>query len=244
MYGDDPDHPNSVAEKFYFDLLKDDLMLQGIHFDAIDRGFTRAHRDLWESFDILLSNEEDVFIIEVEHEVRRKDLERLTHRKFANFRKLFPEYGKHNHYLTYIYLKNNTNYFNLRELNCFSVYFQDSRPEKQVPNENVLKSFNRAIDNVRPRLEVKSRRVGGATYQVPVEVKSKRAVTLAMRWLVEFSKKRKEKNVSLRLAFEILEASDDSQITGNSVGKGGSIKKREEVHKMAESNRAFAHYRW
>lgn len=99
MYGDDPDHPNSVAEQFYFDLFKDDLMLQGIHFDAIDKGFTRAHHGLWESFDILLSNEEDVFIIEVEHEAQRKDLERLTHRKFANFRKLFPEYGKHNHYL-------------------------------------------------------------------------------------------------------------------------------------------------
>jgi small subunit ribosomal protein S7 len=88
---------------------------------------------------------------------------------------------------------------------------------------------------VKPQLEVKSRRVGGATYQVPVEVKSRRANTLAIRWLVGYSRQRREKTMALRLANEILDA-------GN--GLGASVKRREDMHKMAESNKAFAHYRW
>lgn len=104
--------------------------------------------------------------------------------------------------------------------------------------------FEKALEHIKPIVEVRSRRVGGATYQVPVEVKPKRAVTLAMRWLVEFSRKRNEKNMVLKLAFEIIEAADESHSIGNSVGRGGAVKKREDTHRMAEANRAFAHYRW
>lgn len=104
--------------------------------------------------------------------------------------------------------------------------------------------FEKALEHIKPIVEVRSRRVGGATYQVPVEVKPKRAVTLAMRWLVEFARKRNEKNMILKLAFEIIEAADESHSIGNSIGRGGAIKKREDTHRMAEANRAFAHYRW
>ena len=95
--------------------------------------------------------------------------------------------------------------------------------------------LKRALENVRPALEVKSRRVGGATYQVPIEVKPARATTLAMRWLVSFSRARREKTMAERLMNEILDASN---------GLGAAVKRREDTHKMAESNRAFAHYRW
>ena len=96
-------------------------------------------------------------------------------------------------------------------------------------------TLKRALDNVKPTLEVKSRRVGGATYQVPIEVKPNRANTLALRWLVTFSRQRREKTMIERLANELLDASN---------GLGASVKRREDTHKMAEANRAFAHYRW
>jgi small subunit ribosomal protein S7 len=96
-------------------------------------------------------------------------------------------------------------------------------------------TLKRALDNVRPTLEVRSRRVGGATYQVPVEVRPGRATTLAMRWLVGFSRQRREKTMTERLMNEILDASN---------GLGAAVKRREDMHKMAESNKAFAHYRW
>jgi len=95
--------------------------------------------------------------------------------------------------------------------------------------------LKRALDNIRPALEVKSRRVGGATYQVPVDVRPLRATTLALRWLVDFSRKRREKTMTERLMNEILDASN---------GLGAAVKRREDMHKMAESNKAFAHYRW
>jgi len=101
-------------------------------------------------------------------------------------------------------------------------------------NEPLL-TFKKAMDNIKPVLEVKPRRVGGATYQVPVEVNSRRSMTLAIRWLVNFSRSRKEKTMSERLAAEIMDAAN---------GMGASVKRREDLHKMAESNRAFAHYRW
>ena len=101
--------------------------------------------------------------------------------------------------------------------------------------EDALTVFKRALDNVRPKLEVKPKRVGGATYQVPMEVNSRRATTLAIRWIVNFSRARKEKTMAQRLANEILDAS-------NKVG--ASVKRREDLFKMAESNRAFAHYRF
>jgi small subunit ribosomal protein S7 len=95
--------------------------------------------------------------------------------------------------------------------------------------------LKRAVENTRPELEVKSRRVGGATYQVPVEVRPRRATTLAIRWLTGFSRQRREKTMAERLANEILDASN---------GVGAAVKRREDMHKMAESNKAFAHYRW
>ena len=101
--------------------------------------------------------------------------------------------------------------------------------------EDALTVYKKALDNVRPKLEVKPKRVGGATYQVPMEVNSRRATTLAIRWIVNFSRARKEKTMALRLANEIIDAS-------NKVG--ASVKRREDLFKMAESNRAFAHYRF
>ena len=100
---------------------------------------------------------------------------------------------------------------------------------------DALELFNKALGNVKPVIEVKSRRVGGATYQIPVEVRPDRSMALAMRWLVDAAKRRGEKNMGLRLAGELLDASEN---------RGTAIKKREDTHKMAESNRAFAHYRW
>ncbi len=95
--------------------------------------------------------------------------------------------------------------------------------------------LKKAVENARPELEVKSRRVGGATYQVPVEVRPRRATTLSIRWLVSFSRQRREKTMAQRLANEVLDAAN---------GTGAAVKRREDMHKMAESNRAFAHYRW
>jgi small subunit ribosomal protein S7 len=96
-------------------------------------------------------------------------------------------------------------------------------------------TLKRAVDNVRPQLEVKSRRVGGATYQVPIEVRPRRATTLAIRWMVGFARDRRERTMAERLANEILDASN---------GIGASCKRREDVQKMADANKAFAHYRW
>ena len=96
-------------------------------------------------------------------------------------------------------------------------------------------TLKRAMDNVKPTLEVRSRRVGGATYQVPIEVRAGRSTTLALRWLIQYSRARREKTMTERLMNELLDASN---------GLGASVKRREDTHKMAESNKAFAHYRW
>jgi small subunit ribosomal protein S7 len=101
--------------------------------------------------------------------------------------------------------------------------------------EDPLEVFRRALDNVKPKVEVKSRRVGGATYQVPVEVRPERRVSLAMRWITLYSRSRGEKSMQERLANELMEASQ---------GRGNAVKKKEDTHKMADANRAFAHYRW
>ena len=101
--------------------------------------------------------------------------------------------------------------------------------------QDALTVFKKAMDNIRPTLEVKPKRVGGATYQVPMEVNSRRATTLAIRWMVDFSRKRKENTMKERLAAEIMDAAENT---------GASIKKREDLYKMAESNRAFSHDRW
>ncbi len=102
-------------------------------------------------------------------------------------------------------------------------------------NPEPLEVFNKAMENVRPLVEVKSRRVGGATYQIPVEIRQDRSITLAMRWVVDAAKNRGEKNMGLRLAGELMDASEN---------RGSAIKKREDTHRMAEANKAFSHYRW
>ena len=111
----------------------------------------------------------------------------------------------------------------------------DALDKMKNKNLDPIKTFNSAVSNVRPNLEVRSRRVGGATYQVPVEVKSKRAQALAIRWLVESARKRKDKHMADKIFNELYDAYEK---------KGAAVKKREDVHKMAESNKAFAHFRW
>ncbi len=106
---------------------------------------------------------------------------------------------------------------------------------EQRSGSDPLATFKKAMDNVRPTLEVKPKRVGGATYQVPIEVNSRRSTTLAIRWIVDFGRKRREKTMAERLANEILDAANST---------GASVKRREDLYKMAESNRAFSHYRW
>jgi small subunit ribosomal protein S7 len=101
--------------------------------------------------------------------------------------------------------------------------------------EDPLEVFRKALDSVKPKVEVKSRRVGGATYQVPVEVRPERRVALAMRWLTQYSRERGEKTMTERLAAEFVDAAQN---------RGNAVKKREDIHKMAEANKAFAHYRW
>ena len=114
------------------------------------------------------------------------------------------------------------------------IYTTFEQIKKKTKNDPI-KIFNDAINNIRPNLEVRSRRVGGATYQVPVEVKTSRSQTLALRWLLEASRKRKNKTMSDKLFNELMDASQN---------RGSAIKKKEDTHKMAESNKAFAHYRW
>ena len=114
------------------------------------------------------------------------------------------------------------------------VYDAMSTIEEKTGSDPVV-TLKRAIDNVKPQLEVKSRRVGGATYQVPVEVRPRRANTLSIRWVVGYSRQRRERTMAERLANELLDASN---------GVGASMKRKEDMHKMAESNKAFAHYRW
>ena len=106
---------------------------------------------------------------------------------------------------------------------------------KQLNEPDALKIFHKAVDNVRPRLEVKPRRVGGATYQVPVEVKSERGASIALRWIRDFARSRKGKPLGEKLAEELIAAYK---------GEGSAIKKRDDTHKMAEANKAFAHFRW
>jgi small subunit ribosomal protein S7 len=109
------------------------------------------------------------------------------------------------------------------------------KDKTKVSESELLNLFEKALNNVRPLVEVKSRRVGGATYQVPIEVRDDRGNALAMRWLIDAARARKEKSMAMRLAAEILEAMEN---------RGSAIKKREDVHRMAEANKAFAHYRW
>ena len=129
-------------------------------------------------------------------------------------------------------------------MNCLMLSGKKSLAEKIVygamdviseKNPNAIELVQKALDNVAPGVEVKSRRVGGATYQVPVEVRASRKMALAMRWLIDSARKRGENTMPRKLAAELLDASEN---------RGGAIKKREETHRMAEANKAFAHYRW
>jgi len=106
---------------------------------------------------------------------------------------------------------------------------------KQKENKDALEVFEKALNNIMPVLEVKARRVGGATYQVPIEIRPERRQTLALRWLVEYSRKRHEKTMAERLAAELIDAINNT---------GGAFKKKEDMHKMAEANKAFSHYKW
>ncbi len=116
-----------------------------------------------------------------------------------------------------------------------SIVYEALEMVRERSGSEAMTILKRAVDNVRPELEVRSRRVGGATYQVPVDVRPRRAGTLAIRWIVMFARQRREKTMAQRLAAELLDASN---------GVGASVKRKEDLHKMAESNRAFAHYRW
>ena len=116
-----------------------------------------------------------------------------------------------------------------------AVYGALDRLREKSSEEDVLGMFKQAMDNVRPALEVKSRRVGGSTYQVPVEVYPRRRTSLAMRWIIDAARKRGERTMDERLCNELLDASS---------GRGAAVKKREDTHRMAEANKAFAHYRW
>jgi small subunit ribosomal protein S7 len=115
------------------------------------------------------------------------------------------------------------------------IFYQALELIEQRSKQDPLEVFHKALDNVRPVVEVKSRRVGGATYQVPVEVRTERRDALAMRWVINYSKSRSEKTMVQRLAGELMDASQN---------RGGSVKKREDTHRMADANKAFAHYRW
>jgi small subunit ribosomal protein S7 len=116
-----------------------------------------------------------------------------------------------------------------------SIVYDALEGAREKSGNDPVVTLKRALDNVKPTLEVRSRRVGGATYQVPVEVRPARSTTLALRWLVLYSRARREKTMTERLMNELLDASN---------GLGASVKKREDMHKMADSNKAFAHYRW
>ena len=156
----------------------------------------------------------------------------MSRRREAEKREILPDPKYHNQILAkFINMVMRSGKKSIAEKIVYGALDQISNKKKTAS----LDVFIQALDNVKPIVEVKSRRVGGATYQIPIEVRSARSATLAMRWLVDAAKKRREKSMGLRLAGEILDALDN---------KGTAIKKREDTHKMAEANKAFSHYRW
>ncbi|MDD4730336.1 MAG: 30S ribosomal protein S7 [Desulfovibrio sp.] len=125
--------------------------------------------------------------------------------------------------------------FNGKKNTAERIFYQSLENLGSTTSEDPLKAFEKALENVKPHVEVKSRRVGGATYQVPMEVRPERQSALAIRWLITYARNRGEKGMVARLSGELLDAYNN---------RGGAVKKREDVHKMAEANKAFAHYRW
>ncbi len=115
------------------------------------------------------------------------------------------------------------------------IFYNAMKKIEEKTGDDPMKAFKKALDNVKPMMEVKSRRVGGSNYQVPVEVPAKRRMSLAYRWLINYASERPEKTMVDKLSAEVMDAAN---------GRGGAVKKREDVHKMAEANKAFAHYRW
>jgi len=156
----------------------------------------------------------------------------MSRKRRAPIRKIFPDpkYGS-----TVISKFINSIMYDGRRSTAEKILYDALERIKSKNNEDPIKVFNSAISNVKPNLEVRSRRVGGATYQVPVEVKTNRGQALALRWLMDATRKRKNKTMAEKLYFELVDASQN---------KGSAIKKREDTHKMAESNKAFAHFRW
>ena len=157
----------------------------------------------------------------------------MSRKRKAPIRKVYPDPKFHSEIVSKFI--NSIMYDGKRSTAEKILYDALDKIKSKNKNEDPLKIFNTAISNVKPNLECRSRRVGGATYQVPVEVKSKRAQALALRWLMEATRKRKNKTMADKLYSEILDASQN---------KGSAIKKREDTHKMAEANKAFAHFRW
>jgi small subunit ribosomal protein S7 len=156
----------------------------------------------------------------------------MSRKRRAPIRKIFPD----PRYNSLIVSKlANSLMYDGKKTTAETIIYKALDKIKEKTKNDPIKTFNDAINNVRPNIEVRSRRIGGATYQVPVEVKSKRSHALALRWIIESSRKRKNKTMSEKLFYELLDASQN---------KGSAIKKREDTHKMAESNKAFAHFRW
>ncbi len=156
----------------------------------------------------------------------------MSRKRKAPIRKIYPDPKFHSEIVSKFI---NSIMYDGKRSTAEKILYDALEKIKSTSKEDPLKIFNSAINNVKPNLECRSRRVGGATYQVPVEVKSKRAQTLALRWLMEATRKRKNKTMADKLFSEILDASQN---------KGSAIKKREDTHKMAEANKAFAHFRW
>ena len=157
----------------------------------------------------------------------------MSRKRKAPIRKVYPDPKFHSEIISKFI--NSIMYDGKRSTAEKILYDALDKIKSKNKNEDPLKVFNTAISNVKPNLECRSRRVGGATYQVPVEVKTKRAQALALRWLMEATRKRKNKTMADKLYSEILDASQN---------KGSAIKKSEDTHKMAEANKAFAHFRW
>ena len=156
----------------------------------------------------------------------------MSRKRKAPVRKVYPDPKFHSEMVSKFI---NSIMYDGKRSTAEKIFYDALERIKDTNKQDPLKTFNDAISNVKPNVECRSRRVGGATYQVPVEVKSKRAQALALRWLMDASRKRKNKTMAEKLYSEILDASQN---------KGSAIKKREDVHKMAEANKAFAHFRW